>query len=90
MLTAPASVKRAQPVALEVHLTPGLATVVRLTVTGPDGAPRPWYAANLAIRDSQGHATFCPALNDPVGKWTFTATEIVSGATAVARLAVQR
>jgi hypothetical protein len=88
-LTAPATVARGQAVSFALQAQPGLQTVVRLAVTGPDGQPRPWYDANVTIRDGGGSASFRPALNDAVGKWTFTATEVISGARAAATLTVK-
>jgi hypothetical protein len=88
-LAAPRSVARGQALTLDARVQGAPLTVVRLSVTGPDGQPRPWYDANVAIRDGRAQATFRPALNDPVGAWTFTATEIISGATATAGLTVE-
>jgi hypothetical protein len=88
-LTASASVARGQAVPLKVDMPPGLATVARLAVTGPDGKPRPWYDANVTLANGKGTATFRPALNDPTGKWTFTATEVASGSKATASVMVK-
>lgn len=87
-LTATPSVKRGQQATFEVRLQPGIRTVVRLTATGPDGKPRPWYDVNVAIKNGQGSATVRPALNDSVGRWKFVATDVISGASATAQVAV--
>ncbi len=88
-LTATPAVKRGQPATVSVQAQPGLATVVRLSAIGPDGKPRPWYDANVTIKEGRGSATFVPALNDPPGKWRFTATEIISGAGAAVPVVVK-
>jgi len=89
-LTATPTVRRGRKATLDAQVQPGIATVVRLTVTGPDGKPRPWYDASVAIEDGQGRAAFRPALNDPAGEWHFTATDVISGATAAAKILVKK
>ncbi len=88
-LTATPPVQRGQQVTFDVQVQPGVMTVVRLTATGPDGKPRPWYDVNVAIKEGKGSATFRPALNDAVGEWRFVATDIVSGITAEAKVLVK-
>ncbi len=74
---------------MSVQIQPGLRTVVHLAATGPNGEPRPWYDVDVAIADGTGTAAFHPALNDPVGEWTFTATEVIGGAMATAPVLVK-
>lgn len=88
-LAAPAAVQRGEKAALSLQLANAPQSVVRLTVTGPDGKPRPWYDANVTISEGKGAGSFQPALNDATGKWTFTATDVISGAQATATLTVK-
>jgi len=88
-LAATPSVKRGQQADFEAQVRPHIETVVRLRTTGPDGEPRPWYDVNVTIKDGRGRAAFRPALNDAVGEWTFVATDVVSGATAAAKVSVK-
>ena len=88
-LSATRTVKRGQEVTFEVLVQPAIATVVRLSATGPDGGSRLWYDVNVTVKGGKGNATFCPALNDPVGKWKFTATDVISGTKAATKVAVK-
>jgi hypothetical protein len=88
-LTAPTAVARGQQASLSLQVVGTPQTVVRVTATGPDGKARPWYDANVTIKDGKGSASFRPALNDATGKWTFTATDIVSGVKSTATVTVK-
>ena len=88
-LTVTPAVTRGEQASFEVHVQPAIETVVRLAATGPDGEPRPWYGVNVTIADGRGTAVFRPALNDPVGEWTFVATDIISGATAATKVSLK-
>ena len=87
-LTARADVSRGQQVEFGMRIRPAVDTVVRLAVTGPDGGGRSWYDANVTVTNGRGRATFRPALNDPVGQWTFVATDIISGTNSTTTLRV--
>ncbi len=68
---------------------PGL-HVVNLEVKDAAGRSRPEYAARLVTQDGQAKAS-CPlALNDPPGRWTIRATDLVSGVTGEAVATVGR
>lgn len=88
-LTATPSVKRGQQATFEVRVQPSIKTVVRLTATGPDGKPRPWYDLNVTIKGGKGSAAFQPALNDLIGEWEFIATDVISGVTATAKVSLK-
>jgi hypothetical protein len=80
-LRATRTVKPGQEATFEVRVQPPIATVVHLSATGPDGKPRPWYDSNVLVKGGKGIAAFRPALNDPLGVWNFTATDVISGTT---------
>ncbi len=87
-LTAPPTVGLGEVTTLEVRARPAIETVVRLAAMDPAGDPRPWYDRNVTVTGGRGSATFQPALNDPTGKWTFVATEIIGGATSEVEVSV--
>jgi hypothetical protein len=67
---------------------------LRLSVFGPDGKERPWYAANLLTgqgpdaQPGRGEATFDLALDDTPGAWKLVATDTATGVSAAASLQV--
>ncbi|MFQ6098722.1 MAG: beta-galactosidase, partial [Armatimonadota bacterium] len=68
-----------------------LRQVIRVELVGPDGKVREWSRYNLMLggpRPSAG-VSFPIALNDPPGKWTIRATDVVSGQTAEATVTVK-
>jgi len=62
---------------------------VRLEVVGPDGKPRPFYAANLFTENGKAEGVVRFALNDPKGRWRIRAREIVSGLTGEATVTLK-
>lgn len=87
-----AAVRVGEPLRLRLGLAaaaPDVLSVVRVEVAGPDGRPRPWYAANAVIRGATGQATVPLALNDPPGEWRLTARDVATGLTAQARVTVR-
>ncbi|MFO8079620.1 MAG: beta-galactosidase, partial [Armatimonadota bacterium] len=77
-----------EAVGYDLSLASGSDTVARVTVIGPDGEERPWYADNVRIADGVASGSFTPALNDPAGTWTIRALDIITGETAEAEVAV--
>ncbi len=73
----------------DLSLGTGNDTVARVSVIGPDGEERPWYAANVRLTDGVGAGSFTPALNDPPGAWTLRALDVLTGETAEATVEVQ-
>ncbi len=59
-----------------------LDTVVRLRVFAPDGKEAEHYARNAVVKDGRVEYKIPFALNDPAGKWTVTAKEVLSGVEA--------
>ena len=78
-----------EAVSYDLSLGAGNDTVAHVTVIGPDGEERPWYAANVRIAEGSGGGEFTPALNDPAGMWTLRALDIITGETAEATVEVQ-
>lgn len=68
----------------ELNIDAGYArdTVIRLTVTAPDGREVRWYNANLNAPLGKASHKLRFALNDLPGEWKICAREIVSGRTA--------
>ncbi len=77
-----------EAVGYTLSLESGNDTVARVTVIGPDGEERPWYADNVRISDGAASGGFTPALNDPAGTWTIRALDIITGETAEATVEV--
>ncbi|MGM0494454.1 MAG: hypothetical protein ACQER1_16095, partial [Armatimonadota bacterium] len=78
-----------EAVSYDLSLASGSDTVARVTVIGPDGEERPWYADNGRIADGVASGSFTPALNDPTGTWTIRALDIITGETAEAEVEVR-
>jgi hypothetical protein len=78
--------------AFTVRLTVGATSgvhCIRVVVRNPSGAAQKPYVMNL-LTDSQGEArgTIPLALNDPTGRWTVSAREVVTGMSASASFMV--
>ncbi len=48
-------------------------------ITLPDGSRPEYLARTIYMPQGQGIFRFTPALNSPVGQWTITVTECISG-----------
>jgi hypothetical protein len=64
--------------------------VFRLTVTGPDGAERDEYGANVLAVSGAGHTAIPFALNDPAGRYTLRVRDVMSGVTAEHEIRLRR
>ena len=62
--------------------------VLRTEVLDPGGEVRAHYGTHVATRDGEAVGEFVPALNDPPGRWTIRATDLVSGKTGTASVEV--
>jgi hypothetical protein len=62
---------------------------VRVTVSGPDGAERPYLTRNLYLAGGKGAYTLPVALNAAPGTWTFAAREALSGKDATQHFEVR-
>ena len=55
--------------------------IIHLDVVGPDGSVISYYSGNILLREAA--SKLLPiALNDPPGKWTICATDVMSGQSA--------
>jgi hypothetical protein len=77
-----------EAVGYTLSLESGNDTVARVTVIGPDGEERAWYADNLRLTDGAASGSFTPALNDPAGTWTVRAMDVITGETVEATVEV--
>jgi len=78
-----------EAVRYDLSLASGNDTVAHVTVIGPDGEERAWYADNVRIADGVASGSFTPALNDPAGTWTVRALDVITGETAEAAVEVE-
>jgi hypothetical protein len=90
-LTCPAAM-RGQVVSYQI--TPALtgpptSLVYRLDFTDPVGNPREAYRVKVRAPAGKYTGVWQPALNDPVGNWKITVTEIVSGKSATVTVGVK-
>jgi hypothetical protein len=63
--------------------------VVRVQVADPSGKPQPHYARNVLCDAGKGELTMAFALNDPPGRWRFTACDVGTGTAESATLRLQ-
>lgn len=78
------TVTAGQPLALTVTVTPAggarpVPHVVHITLTGPDGEKRRWYAHNVLLEEGTAQVTVPLAHSDLPGAWTVEATDIMTG-----------
>lgn len=92
-LAPPKAAVRGQAMALPVRLVGTQDQVagrlIRLQVFRPDGSEARPYRAYLTLRGPQAQATVPWALNDPAGAWTLRVTDVATGLTASAKVAVK-
>jgi hypothetical protein len=55
--------------------------LIRCHVFAPDGSPLPVYARNVLMDNGSSTFILPAALNDPSGRYTIRATDVVTGAT---------
>jgi len=63
--------------------------IVRLNVTGPNGAMREHYGANIEVKGGRASHRLHLALNDPTGRWRLTARDVASGVEGACELVVK-
>jgi hypothetical protein len=83
-LDSPAKAERGTKVSLGLGLGKPGAHLVRCHVFDPKGRFLPEYASNVLVDGAKGTFSIPTALNDAVGRYRITATDVVSGATAEA------
>ncbi len=75
-------------VSVEANAEPGL-HVYRVEVTDPTGDRREWYDAQVTAERGVASGAFGLALNDEPGRWTIRATDVATGVTGEAQVAVE-
>lgn len=87
-LAVPAKAEQGGKLEMEVSTGTTDRRVIRVEVRQPDGSNAPWLTRNLLVKGSD-KITAAVALNDKVGEWTVTATDVVTGEKAVAKFTVR-
>jgi hypothetical protein len=75
-------------IAIENGGQPGVPHVFHLECAGPDGKVRDYYTKNVLADDGRCEFRWQTAFNDTPGAWTVSATEVVSGRTAEAKVEI--
>jgi len=88
-IDAPATAALGEHVKLKIDSTLPGPRLVRCHVFDPDGAMLPVYASNLLMQSSSGWFVLPSALNDVGGLYTVIATDVVTGATASAKITLK-
>jgi Beta-galactosidase len=70
--------------------TPAALDILHIEVADPDGNVIPYYGRNLPAPAGVASYRLPLAVNDKPGSWTLRARDVLTGATATARLQVQR
>jgi len=63
--------------------------LIRCHVFAPDGSMLPGYARNVLLENTAATFVLPSALNDPAGRYTISATDVVTGATAETKITLQ-
>jgi len=88
-LTGPASAGLGDHPKFRVTSSRSDQALVRCHVYGPDGVFLHTYAQNLLIEAGGGTFTLASALSDKPGEYTLTVTDILTGATAEAKIVLR-
>jgi hypothetical protein len=90
-LAAPATVRRGEVATLRLGLagpSPAGPQVLRLDVTDPSGRARPAYSGPVTLRAGRAASALPLAAGDAPGLWRIRATDVLTGATDTATIAV--
>lgn len=85
-LTAPEEGSCGDPLTFSLASSRPSKALVRCHVYGPDGSFLPLYSQNLVLEKGAGTFLLPTALNDPAGEYTVKATDVITGATAEAKV----
>ena len=88
-LTTPADPARGDHPQFAIKSSRPGKSLVRCHVFGPDGAFLHLYAQNLVLEKGAGIFTLPSAFNDPAGEYTMRATDVITGASAEAKLTLR-
>ncbi|HRU05284.1 MAG TPA: beta-galactosidase, partial [Candidatus Brocadiia bacterium] len=82
-LSGGASATAGQAVKVNIGLAtsggPAGTHVAHLSVSGPDGKERPWYAQNVVVKEGRAEAVIPLAFNDPAGEWKVVVRDVATG-----------
>jgi hypothetical protein len=85
-VAGPASASRGDHPHFTLRSSPPGRALVRCHFFGPDGSLLPLYAENVLIQGDSGEVILPSALNDPAGEYTLKVTDVITGASATARV----
>jgi hypothetical protein len=88
-ISGPASASLGEHVKFKIDsFRPG-PRLIRCQVFDPNGAPMPVYARNVLLQSSTASFVLPSALNDAAGVYTVSMTDVVTGATASAKVGLK-
>jgi hypothetical protein len=85
-LSGPASAERGEHVAFDISSAPAGRRLFRCHFFAPDGSMLEAYARNVLAEDGRAAVVLPSALNDPEGVYTLRVTDVLTGATAEAKI----
>ena len=88
-LRGPAAAKLGEHPEFSVASTKQGPSLVRVEVLAPDGSPVRAYARNLLLAGGRADVALPSALNDPAGEYTLRATDVMTGASAAAKVRIR-
>ena len=62
---------------------------LKLRAVGPDGKDAPWFSRSVVVEDGTAKIELPIAYNEQAGNWTFTATDLYTGVSAVSSFIVE-
>jgi hypothetical protein len=91
VLTAPqTTVARGAEFRLQVDIPDAQGShAVKLRAKAPDGKKAPWFSRSIIVEDGRAHVFLPIALNEQLGQWTVTATDLYTGDQAVVSILVE-
>jgi hypothetical protein len=88
-LTGPVAAKRGEHVRFALTSSRRGKALVRCHFSGPDGRFLPEYEKNVVLEKGAGSVVLPSALNDAAGEYTLQVTDLITGATAEAGVALR-
>ncbi|MBV8858037.1 MAG: beta-galactosidase trimerization domain-containing protein [Acidobacteria bacterium] len=85
-LSGPPSAALGAHVRFDIHVAPAGRHLVRCHFLAPDGSLLEAYAKNVLAEEGRASVVLPSALNDPAGVYTLRVTDVVTGATAEAKV----
>ena len=85
-LSGPGSAKRGEHPQFTIRSSAPGRGLVRCHFFGPDGLFLELYARNVLVNNGAGSVVLPSALNDPAGEYTLKVTDVITGASAEAKI----